>query len=60
MNITCQPGEIKIHEDNSLRICSEGEWHALCGDSESWTVSEAQVTCHHQGLPFSGVKLNSE
>ena len=36
-------------------ICSQGEWYTLCGDTNSWTQTQARVACRQMGLNPNGM-----
>ena len=52
--IVCEAaGELKII-NNSLAMCSQGEWYTLCGNTSSWTQAQARVACRQMGLNPNG------
>ena len=55
--IVCEAGELKII-NNTLVICSQGEWYLLCGDISSWTQAQARVACRQMGLSPNGKLKN--
>ena len=42
--------------NNTLVICSQGEWYTLCGDTNSWTQTQARVACRQMGLNPNGMQ----
>ena len=40
--------------DDTVQICSQGEWYTLCGDTNIWKESQAMVACRQLGLNPNG------
>uniref|UniRef100_A0A1X7T7Y1 Uncharacterized protein n=1 Tax=Amphimedon queenslandica TaxID=400682 RepID=A0A1X7T7Y1_AMPQE len=43
----CQNGQIQLLDTNAVLLCVNGEWHALC--STTWSYTQAQVVCRQLG-----------
>uniref|UniRef100_A0A1X7UEZ0 SRCR domain-containing protein n=1 Tax=Amphimedon queenslandica TaxID=400682 RepID=A0A1X7UEZ0_AMPQE len=48
----CQNGQIQLLDTNAIFLCVNGEWHALCGTS--WSYTQAQVVCRQLGKNAQG------
>ncbi|XP_019854710.1 PREDICTED: uncharacterized protein LOC109583713 [Amphimedon queenslandica] len=48
----CQNGQIQLLDTNAVLLCVNGEWHALC--NTTWSYTQAQVVCRQLGKNAQG------
>ncbi len=51
--VVCAAGMINV-VNTTVQICSQGDWHTICGDTNTWTSAQARVACRQLGLSPNG------